>query len=264
MFLARVFEVGGRAHEPQGFSLIALQLREPSLHGQDLDVGLPGPIDLVGRPEPGPQLLQVVDLGLRCANVAGTRRAQAARERDVFAGDHTTNNIIRNNTIYENNGSGIYAVGTDGWTIEGNTCRDNNFNNVNNAEGITVQSSRNLIIRNNTLAESARLFAMISVAQADGAIVCWEVKYRYNFWRPVTAILRADEDNNPLTEADRDWAQLLPSPPFPAYTSGHSTFSKASAELLRRFYGTDAITFTMSLPYFCKDVRTRMLLTSSP
>jgi hypothetical protein len=97
--------------------------------------------------------------------------------------------------------------------------------------------------RNNTLAESARLFALISVAQADGAIVCWEVKYRYNFWRPVTAIQRADEDNNPLTDADKNWTQLLPSPPFPSYTSGHSTFSKASAQVLAHFYRTDAITF---------------------
>ncbi len=97
--------------------------------------------------------------------------------------------------------------------------------------------------RNNTVEENARLFALISVAQADGAIVCWETKFRYNFWRPVTAIQRADEDNNPLTEADKGWTQLLPSPPFPAYTSGHSTFSGASAQVLTHFYGTDAITF---------------------
>ena len=110
--------------------------------------------------------------------------------------------------------------------------------------------------RNNTLGESARLFALISVAQADGAIVCWEVKYRYNFWRPVTAIQRADEDNNPLTEADKTWAQLLPSPPFPAYTSGHSTFSKASAQVLTHFYGTDAITFNATADALPGVVRT--------
>jgi hypothetical protein len=97
--------------------------------------------------------------------------------------------------------------------------------------------------RNNTLAENARLFALISLAQADSAIVCWEVKYRYNFWRPVTAIQRADEDKNPLTEPDETWDQFLPSPPFPSYMSGHSTFSKASAQVLTQFYGTDAITF---------------------
>lgn len=100
--------------------------------------------------------------------------------------------------------------------------------------------------RNNTLAENARLFALISMAQADGAILCWEVKFLYNLWRPVTAIQRADEDNNPQTEADPAWTQFLPSPPFPAYTSGHSTFSKASSQVLTHFYGTDAITFTTS------------------
>jgi hypothetical protein len=98
--------------------------------------------------------------------------------------------------------------------------------------------------QNNSLYDNARLFALLSVAQADGAIACWEVKFRYNFWRPVTAIQRADEDNNPLTDADPDWAQLLPSPPFPSYTSGHSTFSKASAEVLTHFYGSDAVTFS--------------------
>jgi PAP2 superfamily len=98
--------------------------------------------------------------------------------------------------------------------------------------------------RHNTLAENARLMALLSLAQADGAILCWEVKYRYDMWRPITAIQRADEDNNPATEADKGWEQYLPSPPFPAYTSGHSTFGKASAQVLTHFYGTDALTFT--------------------
>jgi hypothetical protein len=96
----------------------------------------------------------------------------------------------------------------------------------------------------NSLADNARLFALLSVAQADGAIACWETKFKYNLWRPVTAIQRADEDSNPLTEADENWAQLLPSPPFPSYTSGHSTFSKASSQVLTHFYGTDSITFS--------------------
>ncbi len=100
--------------------------------------------------------------------------------------------------------------------------------------------------RNNSLADNARLFALLSLAQADGAIVCWEAKYAHNLWRPVTAIQRANEDNNSGTEADPSWQQYLPSPPFPAYPSGHSTFSKASAEVLTHFYGTDAITFTTS------------------
>ena len=98
--------------------------------------------------------------------------------------------------------------------------------------------------RGNTLAESARLFALLSRAQADAAIVCWEAKYRYNLWRPITAIQRADEDGNPETENDPAWDHYLVSPPFPAYVSGHSTFSKASAEVLTRCFGRDAISFS--------------------
>lgn len=101
------------------------------------------------------------------------------------------------------------------------------------------------------LTENSRLFALLSIAQADAAIVAWEAKYRFNLWRPVTAIGRAGEDGNPLTEADPEWESRLPSPPFPAYTSGHSTFSHVSARILSRYFGTDAITFTVgsdSLP----------------
>jgi hypothetical protein len=103
----------------------------------------------------------------------------------------------------------------------------------------TIAQSRNLPVP-----ESARLFALLGMAQADAAILCWEAKYRWNLWRPVTAIQRANEDGNPLTQPDPNWEQLLAAPPFPAYTSGHSTFSKASAQVLTRFFGTDAITFT--------------------
>ena len=63
-----------------------------------------------------------------------------------------------------------------------------------------------------TLAENARLFGLLGMAQADAAIVCWETKYHYNLWRPVTAIQRADEDENPATEADPAWAALLAAP----------------------------------------------------
>ncbi|MFO1460955.1 MAG: vanadium-dependent haloperoxidase [Verrucomicrobiota bacterium] len=92
--------------------------------------------------------------------------------------------------------------------------------------------------------ETARLLALIGLAQADAAIVCWDTKYRWNLWRPITAIQRAAEDGNPLTDPDPSWEHFLVSPPFPAYTSGHSSFSKASAQVLTQFFGTDALHFT--------------------
>jgi membrane-associated phospholipid phosphatase len=99
--------------------------------------------------------------------------------------------------------------------------------------------------RGNTLMENARLFALLDLALADAGIVSWDAKYAYNFWRPVTAIRAADSDGNPATSADPTWAPLIPTPPFPSYTSGHSTFSAAAAAVLADFFGRDDVPFTL-------------------
>jgi hypothetical protein len=83
-------------------------------------------------------------------------------------------------------------------------------------------------------AETARLFAMLNVALADVAIACWDCKFRFDVWRPVTAIRREDPD----------WTPLLVTPPFPAYTSGHSSFSGAAAAVLTEFFETDRVRLT--------------------
>jgi hypothetical protein len=98
----------------------------------------------------------------------------------------------------------------------------------------------------NTLEENARLFALHSIAEADGLIATWDTKYHYDHWRPVTAIRAADTDGNPATDADPAWSSFIPTPPFPAYTSAHSTVSAATAAVLAGFYGTDNISFTAS------------------
>jgi hypothetical protein len=97
--------------------------------------------------------------------------------------------------------------------------------------------------RSLTLAENARLFAVLNVAMADVGIACWDCKYYFNFWRPVQAIPEADRDGNSNTVADRDWEPLLPTPPFPAYTSGHSSFSGAAATAIATALGTDDVQF---------------------
>jgi membrane-associated phospholipid phosphatase len=94
-----------------------------------------------------------------------------------------------------------------------------------------------------SLAECARLFALLNMSLSDAGVLCWVIKYTHGFWRPVTAIRRAGEDGNPDTDADADWEPLLETPPFPAYTSGHSTFSAAGASLLANFFGTDRVSF---------------------
>jgi len=97
--------------------------------------------------------------------------------------------------------------------------------------------------RNLSLDENARLFALMGMAVADAAISCWDAKYAYDYWRPITAIQEGDNDGNASTAGDAAWTPLITTPPFPEYTSGHSTFSRSSATTLARFFGTDAIPF---------------------
>jgi hypothetical protein len=90
--------------------------------------------------------------------------------------------------------------------------------------------------RGNTLEENARLFALLNIAMADAAICSWDAKYTFNFWRPVTAIAFAEPQLN--------WMSFIVTPPFPDYTSGHSTFSAAAATVLPLFYDTEDLPFT--------------------
>jgi membrane-associated phospholipid phosphatase len=98
--------------------------------------------------------------------------------------------------------------------------------------------------RGTTLVENARLFALLNMSLCDAGVLCWVLKFTYGFWRPSTAIHRAGDDGNPDTQPDTDWEPLLETPPFPTYTSGHSTFSAAGASALANFFGTDKIRFT--------------------
>ncbi|MFM1768947.1 MAG: hypothetical protein RJA22_1476 [Verrucomicrobiota bacterium] len=96
-----------------------------------------------------------------------------------------------------------------------------------------------------SLADSARLFALLNLAMADAAICAWDAKYHFHSWRPVTAIQNADLDGNDATTPDPAWTPLLPTPPFPDYVSGHSTFSGAAATILALFFGTDDLPFVI-------------------
>ena len=98
--------------------------------------------------------------------------------------------------------------------------------------------------RRNALLESARVLALLDLAMADAAIACWEAKYHYVSWRPITAIPLADTDGNPATIADPSWMPLFATPNHPEYPSGHSTVSGAAAVVLASFFGENTH-FTM-------------------
>jgi hypothetical protein len=107
--------------------------------------------------------------------------------------------------------------------------------------------ARGLCLRRNlSLVREARLFYLLNASLADAALACWDAKYHYNTWRPITAIVRAAEDGNEGTAPEADWQSLLGNPPHPEYVSGHSTFSGAAAEVLRHHFGTDKLSFDVT------------------
>ena len=87
-----------------------------------------------------------------------------------------------------------------------------------------------------TLSAKSRLMALVDLSVADAAIGCWDAKYTYNFWRPVTAISLADTDGNPDTVAG-PFTSYLTTPNHPDYPSGHSCVSSAAAAVLASTFG---------------------------
>lgn len=100
--------------------------------------------------------------------------------------------------------------------------------------------------RHLSVPEAARLFALLNMAEADAAISCWETKYFYRVWRPETALRELDPKINPNIVNHPEFIPNLPSPSFPTYTSGHSTFSAAAARVLALYFGTDDIEFSVA------------------
>ena len=92
--------------------------------------------------------------------------------------------------------------------------------------------------------DSARLFGLLNLALADGYIGSFATKYHDKFWRPVSAIQNADTDGNRKTKADPTWTPLRPTPAIPDYDSAHAVQGGAATAVLKRFFGTDRISFT--------------------
>jgi len=89
--------------------------------------------------------------------------------------------------------------------------------------------------------DTARLFAVLNMALADGYIASWATKFldpgTRLFWRPVTAIRLADQDGNRFTVADPTWTPLVTTPPIPDYDSGHAVAGAVAAAVLAQFFG---------------------------
>jgi hypothetical protein len=85
---------------------------------------------------------------------------------------------------------------------------------------ITGQNIRTRKVSNE---QASIIYTRVCVAAYDAFINCWNVKYKLNTIRPETYIHRL---------IDPDFKPLIETPPFPEYTSGHSTVSAAVAAIL--------------------------------
>ena len=93
--------------------------------------------------------------------------------------------------------------------------------------------------------QNARLFALLAISQVDVTISVFDSKYHYDFWRPVTAINWIN-DGNPYTRPQPGWLPYLVTPPYPDYPCGVPMLAGAGTEVLRRFFGTDYVPYTVT------------------
>lgn len=99
-----------------------------------------------------------------------------------------------------------------------------------------------------SLAENARGFALLGIAMFDAVVACFESKYYYDYWRPVTAIQLGETDGNRRTEPDAAWASFVFTPPFPSYPAGHASFGGAARYVLEQLYGKDGHAIVLTHP----------------
>lgn len=116
------------------------------------------------------------------------------------------------------------------------------------------QLTHGVIKRDNLgLEESVKLYFAINAALHDAAVATWEAKRYYDYIRPASAIRWLFQGQivnawggpnlgkQPILGETWSPYQSLTfvTPPFPEYVSGHSTFSRAAAEVLTKFTGSE-------------------------
>jgi len=102
------------------------------------------------------------------------------------------------------------------------------------------QTLRDVAIQHSMdLVDAARLLAMGMMVTADAGIACWDSKYTYQYWRPVTAI------RNDPTAPDPTWSPLVTTPNHPECPSAHGCVTSALAAVLAHALGSDTVDVTI-------------------
>jgi hypothetical protein len=108
--------------------------------------------------------------------------------------------------------------------------------------GMSHQLERQIVIAKGMDAvDSAHFMALVSAAEIDAIIAVFDAKYKYEFWRPITAIRNGDIDGNPATERDATWLPIDATPMHPEYPCAHCIINSAVAAVVKALLGTDEI-----------------------
>jgi hypothetical protein len=100
-----------------------------------------------------------------------------------------------------------------------------------------------------SVTDTARFMAVITAAEADAMIAVLDAKYKYAFWRPITAIRNGDIDGNAATEREATWQPIDNTPMHPEYPCAHCIVSSAVASAVEAMLGTaDIPEVTMTSP----------------
>jgi len=94
------------------------------------------------------------------------------------------------------------------------------------------------------LLTAARFEAIGIAAVTNAVIACWDAKYVYMFWRPVTAIVAGDTDGNAETEPDPAWTPFIVTPLHPEYPSAHTTIGASALGFYTVWFDTTRLPLT--------------------
>ena len=108
------------------------------------------------------------------------------------------------------------------------------------------QTMQNVVAQHQMdLVDAAHLLAMGELVTTDAGIACFDSKYFYLGWMPITAIRNADLDGNPASSADPTWTPLVTTPNHPEYPSAHGCLTSAFTDALSAALGTQNLDVTI-------------------
>ena len=153
-----------------------------------------------------------------------------------------------NTGLYANEYNEVKALGATGSTRTPAQQALVNFFQANPVEMFNRSIRAHALAAGLDIAQQARLFGKLALANGDTFINCWESKAHWSNWRPQTAIRLGDDDGNPRTAGDPGWTSAIGTPPYPDVASGYNCTTAAQMEIAELYFGRGRTTFTVLHP----------------